>query len=62
MTKERDAEREMIRKENMRLREQIHAMLEQRRGNTSEPKRRSTSTGISHQGEKKAPHCFFSSL
>lgn len=55
MTKERDSEREMIRKENMRLREQIHAMLEQRRGGatTSEPKRRSTSVGFSHQGNEK---------
>jgi hypothetical protein len=50
MTKEREEEREIIRKENMRLREQVHAMLEQRRSGTSRPKRRATSTGFSRQG------------
>ncbi|XP_059480825.1 rho guanine nucleotide exchange factor 12 isoform X2 [Neocloeon triangulifer] len=49
MTKEREEEREMIRKENMRLREQVHAMLEQRRSGTARPKRRATSTGFSRE-------------
>ncbi|CAB3378735.1 Hypothetical predicted protein [Cloeon dipterum] len=49
MTKDREEERELIRRENMRLREQVHAMLEQRRSGASRPKRRATSTGFSRQ-------------
>lgn len=52
MAKERDEERELLRRETQRLREQVHAMHEQRRSQhgSTRPKRRATATGMSTSG------------